>query len=146
MREFPKLAAELFSQGCSCSESVIKAAYETGLLDKNLDPELLNRISSPFSGAMGTDQCLCGAVASSQLVLGLIFGRKTTQDDPHQIKIIAKSFIEKFKEQRKVTCCQALSGKFKDDPKAKRANCTEIVRECAAIVQVVIKEKTGISV
>ena len=146
MRDFPKLASELFMQGCSCSESVVQAAYETGLLDRELDPELLNQITSPFSQAMGTHQCLCGAVAGSQIVLGLIFGRKNTQDDPHQIKNVAKSFVEKFKAQRKVTCCGALSGKFLHDPTARRANCTAIVGECAALVQEVVREKTGISV
>jgi len=143
MQDFPKLAADLFMQGCSCSESVVKAAYESKIIDQNLDPELLNLITSPFSGAMGTHECLCGAVAGSQIVLGLLFGRKETQDDPYKIKEIAAEFLDKFKEKRKVACCRVLRAKYKDNPMEARMNCGNIVAECAQILQSMIIEKTS---
>ena len=145
-KNFSEKAVELFAKGHSCSESVVKAAYETGIIDQSLDPEFLNMIASPFSSAMGNNECLCGAVAGSQIILGLIFGRKNSMNDPHKIKKIAAEFNNKFKEKRKVTCCRALRAKFKDDPIARSANCMSIVKECADILQAMIEERACVSV
>lgn len=144
MKEFSHLAADYFDDGCSCSEAVVKAAYDSGLIDKNINYDTINMISSSFSGAMGTNECLCGAVAGSQIVLGLVFGRKNCSNDPYNIRKISKGFIEEFKQKRKTTCCRALRAKYKDNPIANRANCSAIVAECAEIIQKTIKERTAV--
>jgi C_GCAxxG_C_C family probable redox protein len=146
MESFSRLAADLFMQGNSCSESVVRAAISSGLCGNDLPEEVLNRIASPFSGAMGTHKCLCGAVAGSQIVLGLLFGRTSFRDDPHKIKEIAAEFLKRFKEKRNATCCRALRAKFKDDPVANRQNCATIVSECADILNCIINEKTNLAV
>jgi C_GCAxxG_C_C family probable redox protein len=93
---------------------------------------------------MGTHECLCGAVAGSQIVLGLVFGRKSFRDDPHKIKEIAAEFVKRFKEKRNVTCCRALRAKYKDDPMANRQNCAAIVGECADILSDLIRERMNL--
>ncbi len=135
MNNFSEKATELFMQGYSCSESVVMAAYETGLIDKDINPHLLNSIASPFSGAMGTHKCLCGAVAGSQIVLGLVFGRKDPKNDPHKIRKIARDYINKFKEKRNVesACCSILRG-----------DCINVVRDAAAVANKIIEEKRSL--
>lgn len=59
-----KKATEYFMQGYSCSESIVKAAIEKGLVNENILP-----LASPFSGGLSSG-CLCGAVAGMQLVFG----------------------------------------------------------------------------
>lgn len=144
MEDFSKLAADLFMQGNSCSESIVRAACSSGLCGKNLPEDVVNMIASSFSGAMGTHECLCGAVAGSQIVLGLMFGRTSFRDDPHRIKEIAAEFIKRFKEKRNATCCKALRAKYKNDPTANRQNCAAIVNECADILNGIISEKTNL--
>ncbi len=145
VNEFSKIAVEYFNQGYSCSESIIKAACKSGILNTAIDPDVLNMAASSFSGAMGTHECLCGAISGSQLVLGFLFGRKNPHDDPYKIKKIAKEFIVRFKDKRKITCCKALRAKYKGDPAASRANCCNIIVECAEIIQAMVSEKAYIA-
>ncbi|HSA07453.1 MAG TPA: C-GCAxxG-C-C family protein [Candidatus Gastranaerophilales bacterium] len=143
MKDFSEKASELFMKGHSCSESVVQAAYERGIIDKSVDVEFLNRISSSFSGAMGSHECLCGAVAGAQLTLGVVFGRKDFQNDPHEIKKIAAEFNKRFKEKRNATCCRVLRAKFKDNPVEARQNCAGIVKDASSILQDIVVERSG---
>lgn len=137
MSDFSKKASDLFMQGYSCSESVVKAAHETGIIDKNIDANILNKIVSPFSGAMGDHQCLCGAVAGAQMVLGLTRGRVGPADDPHQIKQLASEFNAKIKEKRgvKSLCCRVMRAGVDKDPAAQRENCRDIVQDSSEILE-----------
>jgi C_GCAxxG_C_C family probable redox protein len=144
MNDFSQSAADLFMEGNSCSESVVRAACKGGLCGGNLSEDAINSITSAFSGAMGTHECLCGAVAGSQIVLGLTFGRTSFRDDPHKIKGIAAEFVKRFKEKRHATCCKVLRAKYKDDPVAGRQNCAAIVSECAEILSDLINEKMNL--
>lgn len=118
MKNFPEMATELFKQGDSCSQAMVKAAYNCGIINKNTDIDLLYRVSSAFSGAMGTHECLCGAVAGAQIVLGAISGRTRLNAE----------FIRKFREKRKTTCCRVLKG-----------DCVNIVQECALLLENLIQ-------
>jgi C_GCAxxG_C_C family probable redox protein len=132
MSEFTDLAKNYYLKGSSCSEAVIKAAHDIGLFKSgNIDE--VHRIASMFSGGMSSG-CLCGAVAGSQIVLGCIFG-KNPSEKTNLNRTIAADFIKKFKEQRKATCCKVLSLPYKDNPTARRQNCTCIVEESAQILE-----------
>jgi len=135
MNKFPEKATELFMQGYSCSESIVKAAYETGLIDQDVDPYLLNQIASSFSGAMGTHTELCGAVAGSQIVLGLILGRKEPQNDHHRIRKVARELIKNFKEKRNTESvnCSVLKG-----------DCLNTVRDAATVAEKIIEGKRSL--
>ena len=123
MSEFTDLAKNYYLKGSSCSEAVIKAAHDIGLFKSgNIDE--VHKIASMFSGGMSSG-CLCGAVAGSQIVLGCIFGKRK----------VAADFVKKFKEKRKVTCCNALSAAYKDNPIERRKNCASIVEDSAQILE-----------
>ena len=68
-KKFIDLAPNYFMQGYSCSESIACAAVELGLADENFVS-----IATSFSGGMSSG-CLCGAVAASQMVIGLLHGK-----------------------------------------------------------------------
>lgn len=141
MKEFSQKASELFKEGHSCSEAVVKAAYETGLVDKTIDMNTLNRIASPFSGAMGDHQCLCGAIAGSQIVIGLLYGRTDKDKDENDVKKIASRFNKDFKDKKQFTCCKALRSANKDPLKQGRAHCAGIVEEATAVLGNIIEER-----
>jgi len=137
MSIFQERAKENFAKGLSCSEAVINAAHETKLCKFN-DIEETNQVASMFSGGMSSG-CVCGAVAGSQIVLGNLFGRKLSQKSANN-RIIASEFVSKFRDKRKVTCCTSLTAAYRNDLKARRENCTNIVTECAEIIEEIIKE------
>lgn len=124
-------ASEYYQQGNSCSESVVKAAAESGLCDKSLISA-----ASAFSGGMSSG-CLCGAVAGAQMVLGSNFGRSNSKNNEEIARQKAKEFIEEFRKNRKVTCCKVLTAGL--NSVQKKQNCTSLVGECAQILEDMMK-------
>ena len=131
MQKFVDLAPNYFKEGYSCSESMAKAAVELGLA-----PEEFISIATSFSGGMGV-RCLCGAVAGSQMIIGLLHGK--TKDNT--ARALAKEFYERFTKNHKVACCKVLSSGFKDFHSPERkAHCTNMVAECAMILDEMLLE------
>lgn len=141
MSELSNKAVELFNQGYSCSESVIRAAYELNIIDKKIDIETLTSISSAFSGGMGGSGCLCGALAGSQMIIGSMFGRKNPNQSSNDIKVLSSQFIQKFKDKRKATCCRVLTAGFNANSSERRNNCAGIVSDAAGILEEMIKSQ-----
>lgn len=135
MSKFTELAKKYYESGCSCSESIIKSAYDAGIFKSNNIDEV-HKIASMFSGGMSSG-CLCGAVAGSQIVLGCLFG-KDSKANINLNRTVAADFIKKFKEKRNVTCCKALSAAYKDKPAERRQNCASIVEDSAQIIEDIV--------
>ena len=130
--EFQK-SIENFKDGLSCSEAVVKACYDVGLVDDSL----IN-IATSFSGGMGV-RCLCGAVAGSQLVIGTMFG-KSEERDGMQARALAKQFNEKFAEKYKVNCCKVLSAGYDFHSPERKNHCSTMVGDCCDILENLLKE------
>ena len=131
--DFKTLAPKYFlEEGFSCSESIARAAVDLGLAD-----ESFISIATSFSGGMGSG-CLCGAVAGSMMVLGLLHGKY--QDN--SARILAKEFYKRFIEIHKVTCCKVLTREFKDDFHGidRKKHCTNMVYDCAKILDEMLAE------
>lgn len=125
------IAIKYFEQGYSCSESVVKAAFELKLIDIDF-----SKFTTGFSGGMGSG-CVCGAVAGSQCVLSYL-----NQDLPKStVKLIASKFVEKFQKQYKVCCCRILTRAYEHDPIERRKNCVNIVQYCSKILEEMVKEE-----
>ena len=123
------------NKGYSCSESVVMAAIEKGIVNKNLLP-----LATPFSCGISSG-CLCGAIAGMQLVIGAIYGRKDVSESPVQAKNIAKYAINKFKEKNKFTCCKALTAGYDMATPERKHHCSKMVGDCAEILQELIAKE-----
>lgn len=132
MTKFSELAPRYFlEQGYSCSESIACAAVELGLAD-----ESFISIATSFSGGMGSG-CLCGAVAGSQMVLGLLHGK----NKDNTARKLAKEFYQRFIEKHKVTCCKVLTKNFNDFHSQERKNhCVNMVYDCSLILDEMLEE------
>lgn len=122
-------AAENFKSGYSCSESVVKAAIDEGLL-----PDEFLSAATSFSGGMGSG-CLCGAIAGSQMVIGYIHGKGKTE----KARTLAKQFIEEFKKSHKATCCRVLTTGFDFHSPERKAHCINMVAGCAEILTNIVE-------
>ncbi len=127
-------ALENFKNGYSCSESVVKAAADKGLVSPALIP-----IATPFSGGMSSG-CLCGAVAGMQLVIGALKGRQDSSQDSSQARALAKEVMDRFKAQHKFTCCKALTAGLEHGSPERKQNCCKFVTECAGILEALTQE------
>lgn len=128
-------AVNYYKNGFSCSESVVCAAIDAGLCDKSL-----LAVATPFSGGMASG-CLCGAIAGAQIVLGTIYGKQDLNSNDNTARIKAKEFLDAFREKRKATCCRVLSSGFEFASKERKENCTNLVAECATILEDMIGVK-----
>lgn len=124
-----KKASEYFIQGYSCSESMIKAAIDKGLVHESVLP-----LSTVFSGGMGSG-CLCGAVAGMQMIIGAMYGRDDKLRDGKKARELAKKAIELFKERNKVTCCKALTAGFVMASPERKQHCVKMIVDCVEIVE-----------
>ena len=126
--KFAERAVENFKSGCSCSESIVKAAVELGLVHEDLF-----RVSTVFSGGMSSG-CLCGAIAGAQMVLGSVYGPES--------RPYAKKFIDEFKAIHKATCCRVLTAKYENFMSPERKlHCHNMVSTAAKILYGLVKEK-----
>lgn len=126
-------AIEYFKNGYSCSESIVQAAIEEGLCS----PELLP-CSTTFSAGMSSG-CACGAITSSQMILGYIFGRNNRFNNQVFAREKARLLIEEFKKRNKVTCCRVLSSGYEGS--AKKEHCSKFVADACEILEELIKVK-----
>ena len=98
MKDHREKAAQLFMQGCNCSQAVFAAfADEFGM-----DEKTALMLSSSFGGGMGRLREVCGAVSAMFMVAGLAAGYSDTSDkslkDRHYalIQQLAFEFKESF--------------------------------------------------
>ena len=128
-------AVDYYKSGYSCSESVVLAAIDAGLCDANLLP-----VATSFSGGMSSG-CLCGAVAGAQMVIGANFGKQTPSQRDDTARTKAKEFIDEFKKNHKATCCKVLTSGLEFHSPERKQNCTNLVAECAGILENITKIK-----
>jgi C_GCAxxG_C_C family probable redox protein len=134
------LARSRFSDGFSCSQSVLAAfAPELGL-----DADAALRVSAAFGGGMGRLGHTCGAVTGALMVLGLRYG--ATVADPAAKELTyakARDFVAKFEARHGATDCADLLGVNIGTPEgqavAREANlfkttCPGLVASAAEIV------------
>lgn len=124
-------AVENFKNGYSCSESVVKAAIDEGLV-----PVDFLSAATSFSGGMGQG-CLCGAIAGSQMVIGYIHGKGKTE----KARALAKEFIEEFRKNHKATCCRVLTAGFDFHSPERKAHCVNMVYDCAKILEIILEKE-----
>lgn len=111
--------------GCSCSESIVKAAIEQGLCPKEFFPA-----ATAFSGGMSSG-CVCGTVASAQMISGF--------NNPVDARANAKFIVDEFKKRNKVTCCRILAKGLQGAER--KQHCSKFVADVCEILEDVIKTK-----
>lgn len=126
-------AVKYFMNGYSCSEAILQACIDEGICQKELLP-----CATTFSGGMSSG-CVCGAVASSQIVLGYLYGRDNSFGNDVLAREKAKNLVSEFKSRNKVTCCRVLSAGL--EGVAKKEHCSKYVADCCEILEELIKVK-----
>ena len=110
MKDHVKKAAELFCNGCNCSQAVLVAFAE----DCGIDTKTAMMISSSFGGGMGRMREVCGAVSGMFMVAGLLKGYDANDEkakkDAHYELI--QQLAAEFKEEHHTIICKDLLGKL----------------------------------
>lgn len=120
------------ARGLCCSEAVILVINEA--FGGGLSPEIAVGLGSGFCHGMGAAGCTCGALAGSQIILGLFLsphlpgGMKKKDFE----KTVSRAMHDLFKERFKATCCRVLTRRRKED-KETAASCATLTAGAAAL-------------
>ena len=107
-------AAELFTLGYNCAQSVAAAFCDV----TGLDEKTAARMASPFGGGMGRMREVCGAVSGMYLVLGWLYGYDTPGDDVSKKALYAdvQAMGARFREQAGSIVCREILRNPPSDP------------------------------
>lgn len=130
-------AGDNFKQGFNCAESILKAFNE--ILDNPLSPETV-KLATGFGGGIGHAGCVCGALAASTMVIGIVKGRTHTEESRDPAYELAREFHDHFEAKFGGTCCRSLNPYTFDTPEHLR-NCLKITGSTGKLLMEFLQEK-----
>ena len=130
-------AGGYFREGFNCAESIIKTFRPQ--ITPELDESIV-RMFTGFGGGFGHSGCVCGALAASVAVLGIIKGRTTQSEDRKPAYDVAKEFHDRFEGKFGATCCRALN-EYPFDSKEHLRTCIKITGNTAKLLGEYMEEK-----
>ncbi len=106
MSKRSEIAANKFSSGYNCAQSVLFSFCD----DLNIDKDIALRIACGFGAGMGRNQEVCGAVTGGIMVLGVKCGRGEKEDISATENTYPKvrEFMDKFKKKQGDYICRHL--------------------------------------
>lgn len=116
-----------------CSESILLVVNNS--FNGDLNEEAALGLADGFCGGMGGAGCVCGALSSSIMALGLILSPHRRYGlSRNEFKDICKKMHDRFQEKFGSTCCRVLVQDVIDDRKGRRQFCGNLTGEAAVLV------------
>ncbi len=130
-------AGQYFKDGYNCAEAVLHASADMLKIEMN---EQALRMTTGFGGGLGHAGCVCGALAASVMVLGLLKGRTDAGQSREQAYKLSEEFHHRFQEKFGATCCRVLNP-HPFDTREHLVNCVKITGNTAKLLQEFVKEQ-----
>ena len=108
------LAAQLFLDGCSCSQAVMTAFCDLTGMDRST----ALRLSAPFGGGIGRMREVCGAVSGMMMVVGLLYGFEPSEGSTAKSAHyhLVQELAEQFRQQAGSIICREILKNPPADP------------------------------
>ncbi|MEG6584886.1 C-GCAxxG-C-C family (seleno)protein [Dendrosporobacter sp. 1207_IL3150] len=129
-------AGQNFRDGYNCAEAILRAFNEN--LALGLGDDAL-KMGAGFGGGMGHAGCVCGALAASIMVLGVLQGRAHKDQNREPAYRASEEFYCKFSEAFGGTCCRLLN-LHPFETKEHLRNCLKITGNTADLLMQYIQE------
>ncbi len=138
--------------GLCCSEVLLKVLLNYFSIPHEEDDTL---IVAGFGGGIGSSGCSCGTLTGAVVAYGMILkGEKLPKKlletlseneqkqwgNAYSSRYLAHRLHEYFKEVHHMPCCRTLTRKVKDDKKAQKAFCLELIVELSKISALYLDE------
>ena len=95
-----------YKSGFNCAESIFLAFRE--MLTPDVPKEMV-RMFTCLGGGLGYAGCMCGALNGAALMLGLLKGRTSHEQDREPVYELARQFHDRFEQKFGNTCCRSLN-------------------------------------
>jgi C_GCAxxG_C_C family probable redox protein len=76
----------------------------------NIQADIIPGIASGFCGGMSRTAGLCGALVGGIMALGILFGRKSTEDSPKKIYALSERLVRDFEKHFGSRNCSDILG------------------------------------
>ena len=132
------LAAQLFLDGCSCSQAEMTAVCD--LTGKDRSTAL--RLSAPFGGGIGRMREVCGAVSGMMMVVGLLYGFEPSEGSAAKSAHyhLVQELAEQFRQQAgSIICREILKNPPADPNPSPRTAEYYANRPCARMVMLAVE-------
>lgn len=129
-------AGQCFREGYNCAEAILSSFNKE--LSLGLSDDAL-KVASGFGCGMGKSGCVCGALAASIMVLGVLQGRSSNAQKLEPIYRTSEGFHYKFSETFGGTCCRIINP-HPFDTKEHLRHCLKITGNTADLLMSYIKE------
>ena len=108
------LAAQLFLDGCSCSQAVMAAFCDLTGMDRST----ALRLSAPFGGGIVRMREVCGAVSGMMMVVGLLYGFEPSEGSTAKSAHyhLVQELAEQFRQQAGSIICREILKNPPADP------------------------------
>jgi len=130
-------AGQHFKNGYNCAESIVRTGAD--LLGIQLDDQTL-RTATGFGGGIGHAGCVCGALAASVMVIGLLKGRTSSEESRDDAYNLSGEFHQRFQEKFGGTCCRILNP-HPFETRDHMVNCVKITGNTMALLADFLQEK-----
>lgn len=104
--EARNLAGNYFREGYNCAEAIFLTFRPQ--VAPELDENVVKMVTG-FGGGLGQAGCTCGALIGSVMILNLIKGRTSKEEDRQAAYDTARKFHDIFKDNFNSTCCRVLN-------------------------------------
>jgi C_GCAxxG_C_C family probable redox protein len=132
------LAAECFSGGYNCAESVLRGVCHAQGIHL---PDACLKMATPFGGGVGRAEDLCGALSGGVMAIGASLGRTSDKEDKTRSYEAAKRMFDDFVATTGSPKCGVLNmGEF--GTPEHRARCGRFVRDATRIAILAIRART----
>lgn len=129
------LAVQMFVDGYSCAQSLL-ASFGPGY---GLDRDLALRVAAPMGGGLSRTDGPCGAATGAILVLGLVHGQTSPDDDEgkERVRELTREFLRRYEMRKGSTMCTDILGHNLSLPGvAEKVSAGELGKEpCSAAVR-----------
>jgi C_GCAxxG_C_C family probable redox protein len=101
-------AVACFNDGFNCAQAILSTYCE----EFGMEKETALKVACGLGAGMGRLQETCGAVSGAYLLIGLMYGKSSKEDDPAKEKTYAlvQEFAKQFEERNKTTNCREILG------------------------------------
>jgi C_GCAxxG_C_C family probable redox protein len=76
----------------------------------NIESDIIPGIASGFCGGMSRTAGLCGALAGGVMALGILYGRKSSEDSPKKIYALSERLVRDFEDHLGSRNCSEILG------------------------------------
>ncbi len=117
-----QVAGNYFREGYNCAEAVLRSLCDSLGIVISDDAK---KMASGFGGGLGHSGCVCGALAASVMVLGILQGRTDKEQSRTQVYSVAEDFYLNFVERFGSSCCRVLNP-YQFESKEHLRNCLKL--------------------